>query len=85
MLLNVLGGLCENYCLLELIFMAFTGFSFWGGACVFSGMCVVIIDVLVRLGRAHVWMGVVNYVRSRVHVSLLYVYSVFLQCMAFIL
>ena len=30
-MLNVLGGLCENYFLLELIFMAFTGFSFWGG------------------------------------------------------
>jgi hypothetical protein len=30
-LLNVLGGLCENYFLLELIFMAFTAFSFWGG------------------------------------------------------
>ena len=78
--------LCENYFLLELIFMAFTGFSFfWGGACVFSGMCVVIIDVLVRLGRAHAWMGVVHYVRSCVHVSLVYIYSVFLQCMAFIL
>ena len=51
----------------------------------FSGMRVVIIDVLVRLGRAHAWMGVVHYVRSRVHVSLVYIYSVFLQCMAFIL
>jgi hypothetical protein len=40
--------------------------------CVFSDMCAVIINLLVRLGRAHAWMGVVWYVLSRVHVSLVY-------------
>ena len=39
-LLNVLGGLCENYFLLELIFMAFTGFSFLGGVLACFLVCV---------------------------------------------
>ena len=46
-------------------------------ACMFSEMCGVIINVLLRLGRAHAWMGVVYYVLSRVNVSLAYNFSWF--------
>ena len=34
------------------------------GEPMFSDMCVVIINVLVRSGRAHAWMGVIYYVFS---------------------
>ena len=50
--------------------MGFAGLFFL--ACVFSDMCAVIINVFVRLGREHAWMGVVYYVPSLVHVSLVY-------------
>jgi hypothetical protein len=71
---------------LRVAFSCFFAGFIWGGGCSrVSDMRAVIINVLVRLGRSHAWMGVVYHVCSRVHVSLIYFLLVFLRCIACIL
>ena len=58
------------------LFMGFAGFPLFC-ACVFSEMCAIIMNILVRPGRAHTRMGVVYIRFSRGHASLVYIFSWF--------